>query len=140
MPFQCLTCKLRRSFSLWNRVKELTMQTANYCRKLAGLGILSSVFRAKSSFLPKMSEWAIRSKKRGIHTFTHFWWASWAIRSQSLISSERCEQIAHGRSFLVSNLSDSLTSLIWFEQNERFTHIAHKKRGNGQKWAIGSFF
>ena len=29
----------------------------------------------------------------------------------SLISSERTEQIAHGRSFLVSNLNDSLTSL-----------------------------
>ena len=44
----------------------------------------------------------------------------------SLISSERPEWIAHGRSFLVSDLSDSLTLLIWFEWNERFTHIAHQ--------------
>ena len=50
----------------------------------------------------------------------------------ALISSERPEQIAHGCSFLVSQMSDSLTSLIWFERNERFTHIAHQKRGNEQ--------
>ena len=30
-------------------------------------------------------------------------------------------------SFLVSDLSDLLTSLIFNEQPERFTHIAHKK-------------
>ena len=40
-------------------------------------------------------------------------------------------------SFLVSEMSDLLTSLIWFEQNERFTHIAHQKK---RKWAIRSFF
>ena len=38
----------------------------------------------------------------------------------SLISSER---IAHGRSFLVSEMSDSLTSLIWFKQNEQFANF-----------------
>ena len=48
----------------------------------------------------------------------------------SLIFSKR---IAHGRSFLVSEMSDLLTSLIWFEQNEQFTHIAHQKRGNERK-------
>ena len=58
----------------------------------------------------------------------------------SLISSERPEQVTHGRSFLLSEMGDSLTSLIWFEQNERFIHIAHQKRGNEQKWAIWSFF
>ena len=53
-----------------------------------------------------------------------------------LISSEGPEQITHGRSFLVSEMSNSLTSLIWFEQNEQFPH---KKRGNEQKWVIRSF-
>ena len=48
----------------------------------------------------------------------------------SLIFGERPERIAHGRSFLVSNLSDLLTSLIFGERPERFTHIAHQKRGN----------
>ena len=43
----------------------------------------------------------------------------------SLISSEQLELIAHGRSFLVSEMSSSLTSLIWFEQFEQFAHIAH---------------
>ena len=84
-------------------------------------------------FCPKMSEWAIGSKKWAIHSFAHLWWGTWAIRSQSLISSEQPERIAHGCSILVSNLSDLLTSLIWFMQNERFIHIAHQKRGNKRK-------
>ena len=87
-------------------------------------------------FCPKMSEWAICWKKWVIHSFAHFWWVTWAIHSWSLISSERTEQITHGCSFLVSNLSDTLTSLIWFERNERFTHNAHQTRGNERKWAI----
>ena len=86
-------------------------------------------------FCQKLSEWAIGSKKWANHSFAPFWWATSAIRSQSLIFSERPEWIAHGPSFLVSNLSDSLTSLIWFEQNERFTHIAHQKRENEREWA-----
>ena len=81
-------------------------------------------------FCPQMSEWAIRSKKWAIHSLAHFWWVTWAIRSSSLISSECPEQIAHGYSFLVSDLSDSLTSPIFGEQPEQFTHIAHQKRGN----------
>ena len=39
------------------------------------------------------------------------------------------EQIAHGHSFLVSDLSDSLTLLIFGERPERFFHIAHQKKG-----------
>ena len=83
-------------------------------------------------FCPIMSEWAICSKKLVIHSFAHFWWATWAICSRSLISSERPERIAHGRSFLVSDLSDWLTSLIFGEQHERFAHNAQRK------WAIVS--
>ena len=57
--------------------------------------------------------------------------------AHSLIYHERLEKIAHGRSFVLSNLSDSLTvthlswailgnrsqSLIWFEQNERMSEF-----------------
>ena len=49
--------------------------------------------------------------------------------SKSLIFGERPERITHGRSFLVSDLSDSLTSLIFGERFEQFAHIAHQKRG-----------
>ena len=35
-------------------------------------------------------------------------------------------------SFLVNYLSDSLTLLIFGERPERFTHIAHQKKGNEQ--------
>ena len=66
---------------------------------LAGLGIRSFDFRANRSFFPKMSD-----------------------SLTSLISSERPEQIAHGRSFLVSEMSDSLTSLISSERPERIAH------------------
>ena len=48
----------------------------------------------------------------------------------SLIFGEQPEQIARGRSFLVSDLSDLLTSLIFGEGPEQFTHIARQKRGN----------
>ena len=81
-------------------------------------------------FCPKMSEWAIRSKKLAIHSFALFWWATWAICSRLLIiSSERCMQIAHGCSFLVTDLSDLL---IFGDRPERFAHIAQRK------WAIVS--
>ena len=65
-----------------------------------------------------MSQWVIRSKKQAIHSFAHFWWATWEIPSHC--------------SFLVSNLSNLLTSLIkkegtseslvWHERPERFPH------------------
>ena len=42
-------------------------------------------------------------------------WATWAIRSRSLISSERLERFAHSCSFVLINLSKSLAvaHLIW---------------------------
>ena len=70
-----------------------------------------------------MSKWVICSKKWAICSFTHFWWATWAIRSWSLIFGEQPERIAHGRSFLVSDLSDR-------------SHCPPKMR----EWANGSFF
>ena len=82
-------------------------------------------------FCPKMSEWAIRSKKSDllIHSFLV---SEMSDLLTSLISSEQPEQIAHGRSFPLSDMSNSLTVahlswsilanrsqlLIWFELNE----------------------
>ena len=61
----------------------------------SGLGICSSNFGANCSFFAKkVSKWAIRSKKWEIRSFAHFWWATWAICSQSLIPSEQPERIA----------------------------------------------
>ena len=73
--------------------------------------------------------WANRS-------FAHFLWATWGTRSWSLICLEWPEQFAHGRSFLLSDLSNLLTVahlswaiwanrsqlLIWFEWNERMSN------------------
>ena len=82
-----------------------------------------------SDSLKKISDSLIRSflvsNLSDSLTIAHFLCAIWAHCSWSLI--------------LVSNLSDLLTSLIWFEWNEGFTHIAQQKRGNERKWAICSF-
>ena len=69
---------------------------------LAGLGIRSFDFQANCLFFcQKMSEWAIHSKKWAIHSFAHFWWAKWAIRSH--------------RSFPLRDLSESLmVAHIWW--------------------------
>ena len=91
---------------------------------------LISFLRESLVFCPIMRKWAIRSKQWATHSFSHFWWGTWALRSRSLISSEWPERNAHGRSFLVSNLRDLLTSLIFVERPDQFTHIAHQKRGN----------
>ena len=90
----------------------------------SGLGIHSSVFWANCSFFAK--KWA---NERFAHKNEQF--------AYSLIFGELPEWIAHGRSFLVSDLSDSLTSLIFIEQLEWFAHIAHQQRGN--EW-IANFF
>ena len=67
-------------------------------------------------FLPKNEQMSDLLKKRAICSFAHFWWETWAIRSRSLISSKRPERIAHGSSFLVRDLSDLLTLLIFGER------------------------
>ena len=64
-------------------------------RSQSGLGIRSSVFWANHLFfVKKWATWAIRSKKE---RFAHL-----------LIFGEQPERFAHGHSFLVSDLSESL--------------------------------
>ena len=78
-----------------------------FWQKTSRVGNSLIVFLSESIvFCQNISEWAICSKKWAICSFAHFWWATWSICSWSLISSEQSEQIAHGRSFLVSDLSD----------------------------------
>ena len=77
----------------------------------SGLGIRSSVFLANRSFFALKC--AICSKKRAIHSFAHFWWATWAICSH--------------RSFLVSDLSNSLTSLTKNEGMSKLLILLNKK-------------
>ena len=69
-----------------------------FLAKKSGLKIRSSVFWANRSFLQKNERMRDSLKKRAIRSFTHFWWATWAIPSHRWV--------------LVSDLSDSLTSLI----------------------------
>ena len=98
-------------------------QSDQRCSKIRAGNSLIGFPSESLVFYPKMSEWVN-------HSFAHCWWATWAIRSRSLISSGQPEWITHGCSFLVSDLSDLLKMLIFGEQPERFTHITHQKRGN----------
>ena len=52
-------------------------------------------------------------------TVAHLSWATWAIRSQSLICLEGPEGFAHSHSFVLSDLSKLLTVLNWFERIEQ---------------------
>ena len=102
--------RFRIKWYMYDKLSDHHKKSSRYSSKNHRAGNSLIGFPSESLvFCPKMSEWAIRSKKLAIHSFAHFWLAIWAICSQSLISSERPAQIAHGRSFLVSNLSDSLT-------------------------------
>ena len=60
----------------------------------------------------------------------------WSRDGNSLIRLKKTSDSLIG-SFLVSDLRDSLTLLIFGERPERFAHIPHKKRGNER---IAHFF
>ena len=99
-PLQNVWCWNERKFNSKQMIQFWDFWLVNTLPR-AGNSLVG--FPSKSFiFCPKISKWAIRSKKQAIHSFA-------ATCSRSLISSERPERIAHGRSFLVSNLSDSLT-------------------------------
>ena len=89
--------------------------------KICRVGNSLIFFLSKSLIFCKKHEqkWAIFSNKWAIRSFANFWWATWAIRSQSLIPSERPgerpERFAH------------FAQREWTkEKNERFTQ---KSRG-----------
>ena len=117
-------------FYFFSALSSTELNKQNMFNKLeccsSGLGICSSVFRANRSFSPKNEQMSdsLKKNERFTHLLifgerperfahdrsfplsdlseslmvAHFWWVTWAICSH--------------RSFLVSNLSDLLTSLI----------------------------
>ena len=98
---------------------------------IAGLGIRSMVFWANRSFFAKKwanEQFAEKTSNLLIHSFlvsnlsdwlmvAHFWWATWAIRSQS---SPKKREWAN-RSFFLTNLAYIKHSKKWdlylFSQN-----------------------
>ena len=108
-----------------------------------GLRIRSSVFWANHSFfaqkwanerfaqknkwiarfLPKNERMSDSLQKRAIRSFAHFWWATWAIGSCSLIYGKQPERFAHIAQF-------------WWATWAIHSHHSPKKR----EWAIRSFF
>ena len=69
--------------------------------------------------------------------FWDFWWATWAIRSWLLIPSEWPEQIAQGHSFVLSDLSNSLTLL---RRNERIFFFFKKFQKSCRKCTKNTIF
>ena len=88
--------------------------------------IMSDLSKSLMVALLSWATWAIRSQLlfdmshlSDLLTVTHLSWATWANRSQSLIWSEQMSELALSRwansqpcSFVMSDLSDSLTSLF----------------------------
>ena len=64
-------------------------------------------------------------------TVAHLSWATWGICSRWLISPEQPEGFAHSRSFVLSNLSQSL---IWSERFEQMSEWAMSEWANSQPW------
>ena len=73
------------------------------CEQNAVLGIRSSNF-GSLVFCQKSERMSNLLKKWAICSLAHFWWATWAICSQSLIPSERPEQISHSQKELANLL------------------------------------
>ena len=89
-------------------------------------------------FCKKMSEWAIRSKKRSIRSFAHFWWATWANRS-----IKKREWV--NRSVFFKNIqkigfkSKKLReSLVFCEQKSEWAIRSEKTRYSLIRWFIMS--
>ena len=78
-----------------------------------------------------MSKWAIRSKKWVIHSFTHFGWATWAIRSHfSFLVSEMSKSLVFVKLTKTVPKNMILVNFFWANRlffvsewvNERFAH------------------
>ena len=77
-----------------------------------------SIFLSESPFFVSEGANERFTKKRAIFSFANLSWVTWANQSHSLICPEGPEQFAHGRSFVLSDLSQLLTfadlsSAIW---------------------------
>ena len=110
-----------------------------YC--IQGWGFAQQISEQITCFLQK--KWANEqfAQKWPIRLFAHFWWATWEICSWLFIHSKQPEGIAHGRSFVLSDLSDSLTLLRRHEQNICFLKNFQKNCQNIQKiWFCSNSF
>ena len=100
-----------------------SFQQANYCTILRSRNAQRGfIIKNALTFFPKQKNLLFYIIIRAGNSLIGF-------LSESLIFGGQPERFAHGCSFLVSNLSDSLSLLIFGERPERFAHIAHKKEG-----------
>ena len=99
----------RQLLPLWDSGKTAQMLSLLY---FAELGIRSFDFQAKRSFLSKNERMSGSLKKMSNSLICSFLVSEMSDSLTSLISSERTERIVHVRSFLVSEMSNSLILLI----------------------------
>ena len=102
----CMSQNFRQNGSLFVEIFTTLFKKGVHTHWFPGLGIRSSVFWAK--------KWANERFAQKNERFAHL-----------LLFGEQPEWLAHGRSFLVSNLSESLMVPHFGERPERFAHIAH---------------
>ena len=101
---------LKHYITALKKLKALSLEAPTSGR----VGNLLIKFQSKSLFFCQKSEQMRNSLKKW--AICSFFITTLAIRLQSLIPSEWPEWIAHGRSFVLSNLSNLLTSLRRNEQ------------------------
>ena len=94
-----------RSFVLSDLTDSLTSLRRN--ERTFVFFITSKNWSESPIFCERIRKWAICSKKN--ERFAHLSWATWVNCSHLLICHEQPERFAHSRSFILNNLSESLT-------------------------------
>ena len=94
------------------------------------VGNLLISFLSDLSFFAKKLAHERFTNIRVICSFALLWWVTWVNRSQSLFSHEWPERFAHGRSFVMSDLNNSLTVAhvswaIWAKRSQSLIKMSN---------------
>ena len=135
--FVLKNCFSKKSCCLIAVIKNLS--TKKYCCLIAVKITYLQGWKFTHRFLERIAlflqknVWMSNSLKKN-EWFAHFWWATWAICSQSLIFGGQAERFAHSLSFLVSS-SLTVALLSWA------TWVICSYRSlKTREWANCSFF
>ena len=124
-PILFIWKRTKRTFmkKIYDQVLRRDYVQLLFILKIRAGNLLISFLSESLLFCKQISEWAIRLKKQAMRSFAHF--------------GERPERFAHGRSFLGSDLSESLmVAHFWWANWAIPSHHSPKIR----EWAYRSFF
>ena len=142
---ECTYCTMyppRRSFFLLTITTNCTahpstyiynlLQRILYCTVFSELGIRSWIFWANCSFFANIwaNEWLAQKTSNLLKNerFAHFWWATWAIHSWSLIGflSKSLAFLQKMSEWAICSKNERFAHLlISGDQPERYAHIDH---------------